>query len=353
MTTLKYILNCKLSGVQIGVLEYQVVAGHMPYLSHWDNMTALHPLFSLPRGKLLAFARNEWNRLSKSVLDEVATDAETQMLQVCFLAVLHSLESVKQDVPSLPPIHLVQANMQSLFKIAYWKHYLDSKRFSFPEYKINKINANYKFDNIHHYIDTCFKIKEDYEEGVDDFAEQEKIAAAEKALKALRNNWASPTSNKQLWAWVKAHMPKKHEADASNWMQSIFLGKEQTILAYDKDELELMEHIILAECPPGTGVLAAVMARMEAIFKIHSDHKEAFTVDFADYEDSEPLATLRAASKTPDSIVAPRPQDFASKALYIRANALFYLQQRAIEAKTTGAKVPDLTPVKPLEDAPF
>lgn len=363
MTTLKYALHCKFSGLYIGSLDYLVVAGHMPYLSHWDNMTALHPVFSFPRAKLLAFARSEWNRLSKPVADGEATESEGNMLRVCFLAVLHSLGSVKQDVPSLPPLEIVQDNMLPLFKLAFWHHYLDSKRFSFPEYKINKINANYKFDNIHHYIDACFKVKEDYDNGMDDLVEQEKLNAAEKALKALRNSWVTPVSNKQLWKWVTAHLPSKYQADASGWMSTLFLGSEKTILTYlgddtdAKQEIELLEHIILSECPPGTAILVAVRNRIEQIYTIYRDNKEAFTVDFADYEDSEPLQALRAASKAPESLVAPKPSDFASKALYIRANALFYLQQRAQAARTDASiKVPLLNDPKkqpPLEDAPF
>ena len=362
MTTLKYAIHCKLSGLQIGVLEYQVVAGHMPYLSHWDNMTALHPVFSLPRGKLLAFARGEWNRLAKAAADELTTDAENNMLRVCFLAVLHSLESIRQDAPSLPSLAIVQSNMQSLFKLAYWHYYLDSKRFSFPEFKINAANKNTKFDNLHHYIDACFAIKDDYDNGVNEAVEKEKIAAADRALRALRNSWITPTSNKELWRWVAAHMPAKYSADVSGWMSTLFLGSDKQVLNYlgddqqGKEEIELLEQMILAECPPGTAILSAVRQRIDYIYKLYTDNKEAFSVDFADYEDSEPLAALRAASKAPESIVAPRPQDFASKVDYIKANAFFYLQQRAQAAKAGEAKVPLLNDPKklpPVEDAPF
>lgn len=363
MTTLKYALCCKFSGVQIAILEYQVVAGHMPYLSHWDNMTALHPLFSLPRGKLLAFARAEWNRLAKAAADEQTTEAENTLLRVCFLAVLHSLESIKQDTASLPSMAVVQSNMQPLFKLAYWHYYLDSKRFCFPEFKINLANKNTKFDNIHHYIDACFAVKEDYDNGVNDAVEKEKVAAAERALKALRNSWVTPTSNKELWRWVAAHMPDKFAADVSGWMSTLFLGTDKQVLLYlgdgeqGKEEIELLEQMILAECPPGTAILSAVRQRIDYIYTLYRDNKEAFSVDFSDYEDSEPLAALRAASKAPTSLEAPKQSDFATKAQYIKANALFYLQQRALAAKSDpSVKVPLLDDPKkqpPLEEAPF
>jgi hypothetical protein len=296
-------------------------------------MVALHPVFSLGPNKLLAFARNEWNRLAKASADEETTDKEDNMLRVCFLAVLHQLGSVKQEVPALPPLHVVQSNMSRLFALAYWHHYLDSKRFKFPAYKINKINQNAGFDAIKDYIDLCFDIKKDYEQGVDDLVEKEKAVAAEKALKALRDSWVVPVSNKQLWRWVRAHLPAKFDADAQGWMGTIFTGGERAILAFEKDELELMVDIVESECPAGTAIMYAVRARLEAVMQVWTDNKEAFSVDFGAYEDDSPLDAARRMSTAPDSKTAPLLKDYPTKAAWIRANALYYLQQRAINVK--------------------
>ena len=209
-TVISHNLHCQYSGLYIGKLEMHTVAGHLPYLSHWKEMAARHPVFSLSENKLLAFARGEWNRLAKRAADEQATDQEEAILRVCFLAVLHTLDSIKQECPSLPPMHIVQNNMSRLFALAYWHHYLDSKRFRFPSYKINKANANDRFEGISDYLDLCFEIKQDYEEGVTELQEQEKAAAADRAMKALRNSWIVPVGNKQLYRWVRAHLPTKY-----------------------------------------------------------------------------------------------------------------------------------------------
>lgn len=320
---LKYNIVCKYSGLQIGVLEYETVAGHQPYLSHWDGMVALHPVFSLSTSKLLAFSRNEWNRLAKASEDSETTGTEDNILRVCFLAVLHSLGSLKQEVPALPPLHIVQSNMTRLFALAYWYNYLESQRFKFPSFKINRLNANDGFDNIKDYIDLCFDIKRDYEKGVDDLVEAEKVKAAEKALKALRDSWVVPVSNKQLWRWVRAHLPAKYEADAQGWMGTIFCGSERAILAFDDEEIELMEHIILGECPPGTAILAAVRKRIDTVWQIWRDNKEAFSVDFGEYESED------EDGKPAAPVAEPKLADFVNKVLFIKARALWYLQQRA------------------------
>lgn len=344
---MKHPISCALSGVAIGTLEFVTCAGHVPYLSHWDNMTALHPIFSLPMNKRLAFARHEWNRLAKASEDEETTKTEDLHLRVTFLAVLHSLDSINQTAPGLPAIHIVQSQMNRLFALAYWKHYLESKRFAFPEFKINKANLNDKFENLHHYLDACFAIKEDYETKVEEAVEKEKLAAADRALKALRDSWITPTSNKALWRWVKAHMPSRYEADAQGWMSTLFLGNQSTVLDFDSDEVDLMQQIIEGECPAGTGIMKAVRDRIEWIKTVQSDHREAFTVNFEDY--LPPKAQHRSVATDgsiafsedmkDDELVEmpaePKQETFANKVLWIKARAMWMLQCRAISQRNS------------------
>lgn len=312
-------LTCQYSGLPIGELSYNTIAGHAPWLSHWNGMQARHPIFSLEGAKLLAFTRGEWNRLSKASANGETSDAEDTLLRVSFLAVLHSLESVNQSLPGLPELHTVQNQMPRLFALAYWKLYLDSKRFCFPEYRVSKINANSDFKYVGDYLDVCFSIKDDYQHGVNDLIEKEKADAADRALKHLRNSWITPVSNKVLWRWIHANLDLKYKNDA--WLQAIFCGSEKTILAYDKDEIQLLEEIIMSCCPAGTGPLKAVRERLEVISKIYVDNKEAFSVDFTEYEE------------TVEILVAPNKADFTSLGAFYKANAIFYLKTRAQQMK--------------------
>lgn len=324
-------IHCRFSGVLIGALSYEVVAGHMPYISYWNEMQAMHPAFSMPTSKLLAYARGEHNRLMRLSEDGEATAAQNQILQVCWLATLHSLGSIRQETVALPSIQVVQATMQKLFALAYWHWRLDSKRFGFPEFKINRLNSNDRFQNVSHYLDACFAIKEDYEAGISELEELEKARAAESALKALRNAWIVPVSKKALWQWVRAHLPEKHSADAQGWMGTIFLGSDRTVLDFDLDEIEMMEHIILGECPPGTGVLAAVRERIDAIKKVHIDRREAFSLDLTDFSE-----IIQEAAGT---LAAPKPEplrsDFPSTGSFLKARAAWWLGQSA-ERKLKG-----------------
>ena len=342
-TLLKHTIYCRLSGVQLGVLEYAAVAGHAPWIASWKESILLHPIFSYAPAKQLAFSRSEWQRLGKAVSDGVASDAEATVLRVCFLATLHSLGSIQQDIPALPPLHIVESYMHRVFKLAAWKHFLRSERFSFPRYKINKLNQNSSFLNIADYLEVCEQVKQNYEDGISDIEEQAKIDAAERALKMLRNVWVNPITNKQLYRWVRDNLPAQFAADAEGWMATLFLGSERAILAFDSDAadlkqaIQMMDDIIQSHCPVGTGFMKLVRARLDEIWSIFTDNKEAFTVNFEDYDtDAEADAAAEATGAPKVPVAAPQRKDFATMAEYIKANAMHYLAQRAKQVRNGG-----------------
>lgn len=319
-------LYCQLTGLPIGTLQLTgASAGFTPYIRHWDSLIIRHPIFSLDQARLLAFSR----KMFKQHATEDATDENKQSLQVCFLAMLHSLDSIQQEIPALPPLWVVQSNMKALFSLAYWKFYLESQRFKFPTYKINKKNGNADFKNIGAYLDICFAIKEDYSSTVRQRDEEEKLRQAEKAEKKLRSSWVNPISNRELWSWVRSQLDEKYESDATGWMATLFLAKtDKAIAQFEKEDITLFDEIIQSECISDNGMMFAVRARIDEVKKIWSDNKEAFDVDFEEFDIDAELSAARGASKNVESVVQPKREDFASNVLFIRANALWYLQQR-------------------------
>ena len=319
-------LYCHLTGLQIGTLTLTgASAGYTPYIRHWNQLLVRHPIFSLDQARLLAFSR----KMYKQHASEDATDENKQSLQVCFLAMLHSLDSIQQEIPALPPLWVVQSNMKALFGLAYWKFYLESQRFKFPTYKISKTNGNSNFHNIGAYLDICFAIKEEYGSTVRQRDEEERVRQAALAEKKLRSSWVAPISNRELWNWVRSQLDEKYEADASGWMATLFLAKtDKAILQFDKDEITLWDEIIQSECLSDNGMMFAVRARIDEVKKIWSDNKEAFDVDFEDFDIDAELSAARSVSKNTESVAQPRREDFASTVLFIKANALWYLQQR-------------------------
>lgn len=320
-------LYCQLSGLQIGTLTLTgASAGYVPYIRNWDRLTIRHPIFSMEPARLLAFSRTMWRQHGN---EDASTDNQ-QTLRICFLAVLHSLDCIEQEVPALPPLWVVQANFKALFSLAFWKYALESQRFKFPTYKINKRNNNSDFREIRTYLDLCFQIKEDYSNNVRQRDEADKLERAAKAEKKLRSSWVTAVSNRELWAWVQSQLADtKYQSDASGWMATIFLAKtDRAITQFDKDEIALFDEIIQSECSSDNGMMFAVRARIDEVKKIWSDTKEAFEVDFEDFDVDSELIVARSISTNAASTEEPKEKDYPNKVLWIRAKALWYLQTR-------------------------
>lgn len=322
---LLYPLNCTRTGVPLGTLSLVVSGGHMPYLSHWQEQICYHPFFSMEQHKLISFMRDEWNRLSKEIVNESITERESHNLRVGFVALLYSLGSIRQDqgVTILPALGIVHSNLESLTSLAYWKHYLDSKRFIFPEYHFSRVNGNANLEHIHNYLEDCWEKKREYESGLNDVQEREKVRIAEKAILAIRNTFLKPPSKKLLWQWVKGNLPKKWEPDAEGWMGTIFLGSAATAMDFDLDEIELMEEIIVSSCPIGNSVMFAVRERIDEIKKSYRDHYDTFTIE------EEGLDFIAAIKVDQERTVEPKQENFPTKAQFFVARAKWQLANPA------------------------
>ena len=126
MTQLRHNLYCNRTGIQLGHIDLALTAGHIPYISHWNEMICYHPLFSLTQSRLIEFMQSEWRRLAKDVVNHQTSDRESTILQVGFVALLHNLGSIKQDrgIIGLPELTTVQHNLESLLALSGWHSYL-------------------------------------------------------------------------------------------------------------------------------------------------------------------------------------------------------------------------------------
>lgn len=326
---LKHKLRCEYSGLVIGVLEIQTTAGAVPYLSHWDKQIVRHPVFSLEQSRLLRFAQDEWRRLTSRTSEELITQDEQDLMSVTYLAMLHSLDCVRQDMPALPPFHLVQSTIGQLFALSFWKWKLESERFRFPTFHISRVNRNDDFSNLPDYLQLCFEVRKDYETKKHTLAEEEKLRSTEKALQALSNTWITPPSKKILWQWIKAHIDPKWQPDTEGWLSTLFLGGSAAILDFQKEDIELARQIIESSCPVGTGILHAVRARLDLIEETWRAHYTTFEVELSDFADNAGMLVNGQPVLAPDPGPAPREQDFSKRSLYIVAEAKWRIAHAA------------------------
>ncbi len=197
-TTHSYTIRCARTGVTIATMDLLMQAGKVPYLSNWKDSIAYHPLFSLETAQLLSWTRKNWNALFRETSDR-ATALQKEQFCIAFVAVMHSLGSIKQEVPILPDFDTVNKNMQRLLELAYWFYHLDSKRFRFPTLRINRLNQNFHLHDVGTYFDICDSARQDWETSKDAKEEEAKLEAARKAEKSVRGSHVKAISKKALW----------------------------------------------------------------------------------------------------------------------------------------------------------
>lgn len=336
-------LRCRLSGLPVGALQVETTAGALPYLAHWDKLVIRHPVFSLSEFKLFEFTKKEWTRLAKQAADEELTHAESNILCVSYLAVLHTFGSIQQDQPCLPPLGVVQSTLNKVLALAYWKYYLESHRFKFPQYRICVGNGNTAFENINDYLDLCFECKDSYETKINEIEEESKARAARAAMEALTREWVSPVSRKVLWAWVRHYLPERYAADKVGWMNTLFLGGGNAIIEFQEEDIQMLEDIIVGECPVGTGVMKAVRDRIKQIWTIWKAHHETFSIDLEDYAVNQGVLVNGVQVAMPDPGPEPTLQSCeGNKTRHIIAVAKWKIAVAAWEAQNRRSDDPNV-----------
>lgn len=343
-------LYCARTGVPVANMQLLQQAGKMPFLSNWKDSQAFHPLFSLPQAQLLAWTRKNWNTIFKhSAIDHV-TDVQKEQFCIAFMAILHSLNCVDQQVPVLPQFHTVVTNMQRLLELAYWYNYLDSKRFRFPTLRINKLNLNTSLHDIHSYFDICDSVRHDWETSKDAKFEEAKLEAARRAEKAVRGTHIKAVSKKALWHWFLSSLQSSNSKKYTlpEWMEwkeesaKLWFGSENQQLQYSPDDVDSIEEVFLSECTLGTGVSHAFTTELTKIRNHIVNHQKIFSIDWtetmkAKIKRTDALGNVigeEDISVTPPEMPGKAPDlcDYPSRAKYLVAKAKYDIQCRQYAA---------------------
>ena len=343
-------LVCSRTGITMGSLATIAVAGHMPLLGQWKNTQILHPFFSMGPVALLQFARNSWLRFCALKPEEATDDSivakQEQHLRVITLCMLHNLTEVRQDIPWLPEFKDVVANWTALMSICYWKAYLDSERFKFPQIRISKLERDV---DLRSFLQLCFKCKKDYETNVNEKIEEEKLRIAEKAMKGIVDEVAGkkPRSIKLLWRWFEANMPVRYKKDLEGWMWDLFSATEHDILDFTVRDIELFEEIFLTEVPTGSTVSHAFLDVLRGKHALISQHFETYEIMIPN-SIAEQVASGEIAATGPRPVLA----DYPSKVSWMVACAKWNLAQKdsrkhrdaAAQRQRTETVVPSFRP---------
>ena len=295
---------------------------------------ALHPYFQLSPVALLHFSKNTWLRYCAFDIaegaDEGLTGQQEKSLRIAALAMLYHLADIKQDLPWLPDWNEVYNQWSSLMALSYWKAYLDSARFRFPAIHISKLEASHF--SLKAYLQECWNVKKSYETTVNERIEIEKLKAAEEATIALRAELAGakPTSNRQVWRWFVANLPKRYSKDIETWMPELFFSKGEEVSEYTLADIKCLEDIMLVECPIGTSISHAFREILEKKRQYIAARIETFEILIP-----ETIATDKASGEIPPE--EPKLADYPKRVLWMIAHAKWKLAHTDMLARMAAA----------------
>lgn len=341
-------IYCQRTGVMIGNLEYLQQAGKVPYLSHWKDACAYHPLFSLSTRDLLRWTRKNWNWLFRGASDSV-TYIQKQQFQIAFVAVLHTFGSIEQSVPALPEFETVERHIQRLIELAYWHYTLQSQRFKFPKWRISAVNTNGTLNNVDAYLDICQVTKETWEGSREALVdESEKLEAARRAEKAVRSSHIKAVSKRHLWNYFRSSLHEKIGTkvyESEKWiekrerMEKLFLGSESTQLKFDRFDVDEMEEVMLSVCQLGSSTTHAFTIELDKIRKNIIAHQETFTFNIREMMkpkvqrvDADGNAISIAINEPPVAGPAPKLSDFYKRSDFLKAEAKWNIRKMQREA---------------------
>ena len=337
-TTSTHTLYCQYTGTPIASIALIHQAGRAPYLKEWQQSIVVHPLFSLSTPAILSWTRKNWNRIFRDASDH-ASPVERLQFQIAFVAVLRTLDSIKQECPVLPSFDTCQRHMQSLLELAYWKFYLDSQRFRFPTLRINKLNANTALDDIGAYFAVCNSVRADWETKRDALAEEAKIETARRVERLVRGSHVKAVSKKALWNWFIASISvknkKKFELDEwKEWLadsSKLWFASDNIRLQFSFDDVQSIEDVFIQECELGTTISHTFQKELNAIRKTISEHLSMWDIDWDETNNGPSRVsadgTVQIPARPPEPGPEPHISNYRSRFDYLKALATWKMDK--------------------------
>lgn len=318
---------CEYSGVDFYTTDFKQM-----------RVSGVHPFFDLPANVLLSRS-GDWSQGKLS----------QEECRVLFVALLHSTDHFDFHTAAIPNPHIVQRNMEKVFKTVGWYHAGNWKAVIFPKYAVNHATRDMK--NISIWLESWNDIKEDWVNGqaksVQARKKLERLALREEGLAKLLKSYTKKSEEYAwrlaAWALDAADAPDNPiPANIKEYWTNLFKLRGNSIyLASTNDLDEMVEHME-AHLPHGDIFSHAVMKHIRAIlFKNKSGdfglgiptgtdltnmHNNPYKIVEDDIE-AHNKASIAATAPEHE----PQKKDYPSLPDFLRAKAAFFLKNKKNE----------------------
>lgn len=360
----KHILKCSRSGVPMLEITTLIGGGAWPLLNTPQFTRAIHPIYARPLHAIIGRMGD-----CAAALEDAgyifAHEAQYLEAALTISAGLHAIsaiwephiDSTKVPEPSLPSEAVTVSCLRRTHQLLSWYHFMTSKRLSFPLYRPTVSNTNEHWENLASWLDACDDIKCEWELGRSTRDIDADIEARKEAQEYVSvAHMVEKIDHRKVWNWIHIQLNAdgRYAAGRIKTFETIYLSGEREPERWTQDDIEDVQQAIMECCDVRNDVYQFVVLRLRRIAASIADFFGGFnvldtpvhTVTTQEKEKTEALladydAQLIGLDKMPD---APQREQFASLALYLRANAQHNILSRRwklLQSKQTSDQSTD------------
>lgn len=325
-------IYCQNSGVVLGTLEVLILEGHLAYLESHSESVYLHPFYKMGNNVLLKKLEDCLHKCQEQ--GWVCSHAEQQRLQLLCSAIMFSLDSIKQDGPSLPSFQIAAASAGRLVGLTKWFFFASSQRLAFPLYSVSIRNENRNWENFKHWIDSAYDIRNTWSNGKRELQKEAEIRAREQSIKEIKSESFRRVDTRKVWNWLHLQLADHLSFGRLETFKNLFLNGDLEAHEWTTDDVEDLQEALLMYCDIGNDIMHFVNKRLEGIRGLIKDFYSSFTLltkvgdssKFTNEQQTpEELSFFAEFDKRAELLESlpngPKREDFATLGLFLKAQA--------------------------------
>ncbi len=333
-------IYCQRSGIAIAQVRTLCVDG-FPFVKSMEGLL-YHPMYNRNLDSLLALLRKDL--ASAREANWILQGPAAQHAALCISAILYSLGALKDDYACLPCEKVVIGSGARLLALANWYHHATTKRLTLPRYRPHRDNLNVGWDNLSGWLEACEEVRTVWETGKDANKKAADLTAlTEKTQLAVRNKRNDLPGT---WNWIAVQLADNYPAGRIATWKDLWMNGDIEQENWCLDDVEDLMFALTECCDVGNEVMHYVSGRLRHIKEMIRDFYSSFTIlsprnltgeasahpDLSEAErakEKEFFSEFDAqASRLTELPPEPQRKDFASMALFIKAQAQHRLLAR-------------------------
>ncbi len=345
-------IYCQRSGIAIAQVRTLCVDG-FPFIKSMEGLL-YHPMYNRNLDSLLALLRKDL--ASAREANWILQGPAAQHAALCMSAILYNLGALNDDYACLPCEKVVIGSGARLLALANWYHHATTKRLTLPRYRPHRDNLNVGWDNLSGWLEACEEVRTVWETGKDANKRAADLSAlTEKTQLAVR------TKRNDLpgtWNWIAVQLSDNYPAGRITTWKDLWMNGDIEQENWCLDDVEDLMFAITECCDVGNEVMHYVSNRIKHLKEMIRDFYSSFTIlsprnltgdasahpDLSEAErakEKEFFSEFDAqASRLTELPPEPQRKDFASMALFIKAQAQHRLLARRFNLATASQQQP-------------